>query len=1448
MLPIISSSPQVSSSFSSSLKPCETSCIISNVGSTSALPQTLSASIQQGARKKVPKQPVVSKIRVPHDQQLKAIKDSDGKTIASIKAGLEKAELNYKAETFTKLEIPPLPLGYLEKLINSPGLSDIKMAIYHEPMNILDPKDISDTRKRLFTKYGETFQTTINTMISRRIEAETNKQWGYREDEHFPMYPKELVPTHLSPIQRINSKEYLNQEQFLLKLDHEEAKQEGFEIVSSKNEYDFFENKKTKEKMKLLSLSALSKYDCQNEPSLITHQAQAIQRCKLITKNVNKVYSAIDGNKINVETTTKTESEEVFVRTIVEPKTNELCSYITFHPEGKKKDITVVTKKTNKKTSSMKMKKQLKGKNGASSVAYSPQYSLVNVKEEPNCEFKVLVVAKGFESTYESQLVYEATRGDRGHPDFSKERSILDPRRWAGVILQGAEALSNTAKQEWFDKSNQNPPPSQSSEVQGNTASSFINAVSSTGACMALGVRPAICFGTGILTSLIEPSYAQQSTNKKLEKKYSSNDKTNEYSFSKEESEKRQNACYSGGPDDVDGDGISDDLELNGYTVVKGRIVPWNETYVGKKRYVSNPYNSRSSGDPYTDLEKALNKMPAGIPKNAQNPLVPCYPDLLMKMEKVYVESMDSYIEGHSTEKTESKSDETTHEHSGSISLSTEMATDRMSLSGSITYGFAHISSKGKEFSNSTGTNYEAITDTSESAQIKMEVKLKNEGTAPAYEARVTGNIYFENNAERRTLSTVETKGTLEAHVIIPGATYPKEGQQGLLLTRQTESIITSGLIVSLDEYNSLINKDCKIIFETIQTDSLFCKLDKRSGALNIYKDQKWGPYLAEILEKKTSIGILSNSKNVEYTVVSAQDEDEDCDEGLDLRILDAIAAAYNAKKTQEGYSITYDKKEYILDEKLFTFQFDPKTQEMVSTYLKSHPNESYFDVPLRKGMEITLGLPAYVNPLNDTQDTALPAQCMNFHEGTDNVTGEKIGKIKHHEAGIVNIKNAELAQNVNYRLSFDVKSNNHTHLHNNNTHLHNEKFKVSLGNTQDRVEKVFDRNQNTHEWHTRTLDFTSSSMPEFDQNNIYIENLKHKDLLIKDVKINTVDINLNFNESSKLKRVIFHDVNQTIGQMIVTTPKKKSIGGFVLKVEGAFFKRIFLQKDFNSDFNSDFNLDLKDHLISMGSSWELYEFNRDEPHATHLIASFEPDEKSTFKCNLQGDEMSFQETTEQGKQTQGNFIVYKPSHSMDKGTYELKNLKSGGGAKIRGTKIKPTTGSDMKDGRIYFKLPKVPNINDRFALIYNDNNVIKQSDQIHMREINGFHLDKQKGQFISSPNDAPQREDLMLILHKASGGYMIKDTKDNSFIVINKDKEIHNVYDLTKLNPENYLFEFVSGSQTYPKDFSIKTKFDIKGEGKFDLKYSQDNKLILESDSVGNYSNQKQCIFQRKA
>lgn len=105
---------------------------------------------------------------------------------------------------------------------------------------------------------------------------------------------------------------------------------------------------------------------------------------------------------------------------------------------------------------------------------------------------------------------------------------------------------------------------------------------------------------------------------------------------------------------DTDGDAIPDLWEQNGYTIQNKVAVKWDDSFAeeGYTKFMSNPLEGHTVGDPYTDYEKAARDLPLANAKETYHPLVAAFPSVNVSMEKIILskdETLTNSVGTHSS-------------------------------------------------------------------------------------------------------------------------------------------------------------------------------------------------------------------------------------------------------------------------------------------------------------------------------------------------------------------------------------------------------------------------------------------------------------------------------------------------------------------------------------------------------------------------------------------------------------------------------------------------------------------------------------------------------------------------------------------------------------------------------------------------------------------------------
>ena len=143
---------------------------------------------------------------------------------------------------------------------------------------------------------------------------------------------------------------------------------------------------------------------------------------------------------------------------------------------------------------------------------------------------------------------------------------------------------------------------------------------------------------------------------------------------------------------DVDGDGISNELEVNGYTFsALGGLKPWNGD-PNVKHYITDPLRWSTDGDPYSDyMEVTGINMPASISAPENDPLVAARPIISIKMTDYTVETLATISNSNGGHVDSTFTNETSNSDEVGAEVTVEASLNPFELvGGSVTGSYSH--------------------------------------------------------------------------------------------------------------------------------------------------------------------------------------------------------------------------------------------------------------------------------------------------------------------------------------------------------------------------------------------------------------------------------------------------------------------------------------------------------------------------------------------------------------------------------------------------------------------------------------------------------------------------------------------------------------------------------------------------------------------------------------
>ncbi|MES1053472.1 iota toxin protein Ib [Bacillus thuringiensis] len=403
---------------------------------------------------------------------------------------------------------------------------------------------------------------------------------------------------------------------------------------------------------------------------------------------------------------------------------------------------------------------------------------------------------------------------------------------------------------------------------------------------------------------------------------------------------------------DTDNDGIYDEWEISGYTIKRQLAVKWDDSMKeqGYTKYVSNPHDPHTVGDPYTDWEKVAGRIDKAVKVEARNPLVAAYPTVGVNMEKLIVSEKQNISTGLG--KTVSASMSASNTSSITAGIDTTAGASLLGPSGSVTAHFSYTGSSTSTVENSSSNNWshDLGIDTSQSAYLNANVRYYNTGTAPIYNVKPTTNFVLDGDS----IVTVKAKENQLGDALKAGGTYPEKHLAPIALN--TLDDFGSQLIpINYDQTKRLENGD-KLHLQTTQASGLYGTI-KANGGLSVDLSQEWEPVRAQVESVSAGI-VLDTGEEVLERRVAAKDDRNPEDLTPQLTIGEAIKIAFDT--TEKDGKLYY--KDTPLNESLVECIFDEPTAKEVKVQLDGMltQDKKLYNVKLKRGMNLMMKKPIW--------------------------------------------------------------------------------------------------------------------------------------------------------------------------------------------------------------------------------------------------------------------------------------------------------------------------------------------------------------------------------------------------------------------------------------------------------------------------------------------------------
>ncbi|MGG5737292.1 binary toxin-like calcium binding domain-containing protein [Bacillus cereus group sp. IBL03679] len=309
---------------------------------------------------------------------------------------------------------------------------------------------------------------------------------------------------------------------------------------------------------------------------------------------------------------------------------------------------------------------------------------------------------------------------------------------------------------------------------------------------------------------------------------------------------------------DWDNDGISNDLEKNGYKIEfnqktgKNEALAWDsEKDKGKLKFISNPMSANSDGDPFTDMYEVEN-----YNSNSDtdfNPIVANMPNLQIGVKRIEVVPIATITDNNGGSISRGWEKSVSTQHSFNVGLTGTGGVEGSVPSGSVSvnvgYGYSKTTTETESYTNNFDWSTATTVDTANAAKLRVHLEYKNTGTASAENVSPHFNIRLGN----KIINTVKaTQGRYKANHL----STEKGGRN------TTEVVIDSleeqadvNIALSLDELKAVEQGELLAI-EVLPTSTMDLSMEKDGDFMNLGDSGRYESRVnASTVQLETDIG-----------------------------------------------------------------------------------------------------------------------------------------------------------------------------------------------------------------------------------------------------------------------------------------------------------------------------------------------------------------------------------------------------------------------------------------------------------------------------------------------------------------------------------------------------------------------------------------------------------------
>ncbi|WP_308218773.1 binary toxin-like calcium binding domain-containing protein [Bacillus cereus group sp. BfR-BA-01347] len=469
---------------------------------------------------------------------------------------------------------------------------------------------------------------------------------------------------------------------------------------------------------------------------------------------------------------------------------------------------------------------------------------------------------------------------------------------------------------------------------------------------------------------------------------------------------------------DTDGDSIPDLWEKNGYTIQGKIAVKWDDSLANKGyiKYVSNPYESHTVGDPYTDYEKAAKDIPKANAKETFNPLVAAFPSVNVGLEKVVISKNEDL--SHSVGSNSSENWSYTNTEGVDVTAGWEGLGPKFGVS----VNYQHSETVAKEWGSSTDDT--SHINGAQSAFLNANVRYHNVGTGAIYNVKPTTSFVLDGT----TIGTIKAKENTTALSLSSKDSYPKLGQNGIAINTM-DDFNSHPIPLNKEQLETYISNKKPILLETNQTEGQYAIQDVNGQTVI---SGEWNGVQQQIEYKTTSI-IVDTGKSVSEKRVAGKDYTDPEDLTPEITLKEALKLAYPDEITEkEGLLFYNDRPLYEEVIQSFVDEYTSKQikKQLTDTTGKFKNVKNLYDIKLEPKMNFTIKMNTIYDGAESGNLTTNEIGTWSEAKAVNNKTAANTGKFSYNTNGKAKVtlrKEAKekLQPNTNYYLSFYARNSN---------------------------------------------------------------------------------------------------------------------------------------------------------------------------------------------------------------------------------------------------------------------------------------------------------------------------------------------------------------------------------------------------------------------------------------